>query len=418
MLTLPLKQFNDAVSMLKGLASRAANDSLKKVYLFTSPQGDVIVSALDASTTMLQLTLGQDTAAGEWYGTLDPTRLLNALSAFSGDVTLTLGKDEIMLSDKSRRATVKAVPDAHYTRIDDALLPVDLTFSPEDLQLFTAVSKAAASDTSITPHLCGVNFRFSGGRLDVGATDTFRMLYALDLPTIYKGDLEFTLSPVSLNLLEEACAYTDAWQVEVNLSDKAVQFSAPGFSLRAQKVNGKFPAYRRYTEVTPTASCLADYSELIKAAKQFKRIVDYGEFHVTNASKLVLFGYDDAGEFEAEMPVDNLSGEVHLYLTSTFLKDALEALELWKPQQVKLSLSMPPDMYAVHLAVEGAPLRGIIIPREAKAMRYVEQKVKVLPVVPQQAEPVGVPDAGVIVKAQPPKPSKAVKLTVGTKLSG
>jgi DNA polymerase-3 subunit beta len=195
------------------------------------------------------------------------------------------------------------------------------------LETISRVSRAASRDES-RPVLTGILVSFTGGKLVMAATDSYRL--AVKETELEGGtpELEAIVPGRALQELARIAPSGDA--IEVGVHENQVLFATEGAWLTTRRIDGQFPNYRQLLpeqfehELTmPRAEVLEVVrraSVMIQRATPLQLRFAEGELTVTARTH-------EVGESKESMPVGFTGDPLEIGFNADFLRDGLESMD-------------------------------------------------------------------------------------------
>jgi DNA polymerase-3 subunit beta len=243
---IPARGLSRALSVVTRAAGKGGSGvAVLSGALFEAAGGSLRISATDGEIGM---TLVCSTAVEREGRVAVPARMVSELvrSLAEGELALeaTDGRAEISLKDHSY--SVRTYPAGDFPELPG--FPAEDAFEVSAGRFSEAVSKVlpcASSDDS-RPVLCGVLFSFSGGKVTLAATDSYRLALFRDglegSPAV--GDVEVVVPAKALGEAVRLAGMAKE-KISVALRENTAFFRAAGVTLSARLVAGGYPDYRK-----------------------------------------------------------------------------------------------------------------------------------------------------------------------------
>jgi len=207
--------------------------------------------------------------------------------------------------------------------------------------------------------LTGVNFSMTPGRLDVVATDTYRLaLRRVTEGTPGVGSLnidEPRQAIVAARCLHEVHRLLDADSeepVRLALTENLVEFSFANVKIASRLIEGKFPSYEKVLPSGHDKVVLVRVADLQQALRRVlvvaREDANRAVFRVAGEVMTVTAEHPDVGRAEEELEAE-LEGEaVEIAFNARYLLDVLEPMET---ERLRMEMSGP--LSAATLRPEG-----------------------------------------------------------------
>jgi DNA polymerase-3 subunit beta len=260
------------------------------------------------------------------------------------DIARLLPADEVSIEHKPSESVVHVTSGSAsytlhtYNPEDFPRLPeLDAvqTFSVEReplLETITRVARAASRDES-RPVLTGILVSFTGGKLVMAATDSYRLAVK---ETELEGTAPELEAIVPSRALQELARIANAGDtVEVGVHENQVLFAVAsseggGAWLTTRRIDGQFPNYRQllpeqfeYELTLPRAEVL----EVVRRASVMIQRATPLQLRFAEGELTVIARTHEVGESKESMPV-GFSGEtLEIGFNADFLRDGLESMD-------------------------------------------------------------------------------------------
>jgi DNA polymerase III subunit beta len=266
------------------------------------------------------------------------------------DIARLLPGDEVVIEHKPAESVVHVTAgSASYTLH---------TYNPEDfprlqeldtvqtfavdreslLETIGRVARAASRDES-RPVLTGILVSFTGGKLVMAATDSYRLAVKeteLDGST---PELEAIVPSRALQELARIASSGDT--VEVGVHENQVVFSTEGVWLTTRRIDGQFPNYRQLLPEQFEHELTLPRAELLdvvrRAAVMIQRATPL-QLRLTDGELTVIARTHDVGESQESMPAPFAGDTLEIGFNADFLRDGLESMD---GEDVRLKLISP-----------------------------------------------------------------------------
>ena len=233
-------------------------------------------------------------------------------------------------SDKSI-FTVNCIPAIDYPTILFNDIPYGQSFVIDALELKSMFDQTlfATSDKESRPILTGLNFKCEGDKLEVVATDTFRLTKKV---MKISEELEFNVT-VPRTALENVNKIVElGQQVKVNVSDKKISFEFGDCIINTRVINGTFPDTTRLIPNEFTQTLKISTKELVGAVDRasillteknnvIKLNMDAEEVFVSSKTMEVGYVVEKLNEYSYE------GEKLTISFSAKYLLDAIRALD-------------------------------------------------------------------------------------------
>ena len=195
------------------------------------------------------------------------------------------------------------------------------------LETISRVAKAASRDES-RPVLTGILVSFSGGKLVMAATDSYRLAVKetdLDGST---PDLEAIVPSRALTELARIAGSGDA--IEVGVHENQVLFSAAGAWLTTRRIDGQFPNYRQLLPEQFEHELTLPRSEVLEVVRRASVMIQRAtplQLRFAEGELTVLARTHEVGESKESMPVGYSGDTLEIGFNADFLRDGLESID-------------------------------------------------------------------------------------------
>jgi DNA polymerase-3 subunit beta len=266
------------------------------------------------------------------------------------DIARLLPGDEVEIEHKPAESVVHITAgSASYTLH---------TFNPEDfprlqeldaVQTFTVerealletiqrVARAASRDES-RPVLTGILVSFSGGKLVMAATDSYRL--AVKETALAGAAPELEAIVPSRALQELARIATSGESVEVGVHENQVVFATEGVWLTTRRIDGQFPNYRQLLPEQFEHELTLPRGELLEVVRRAAVMIQRAtplQLRFADGELTVIARTHDVGESQESMPVGFTGDTLEIGFNADFLRDGLESMD---GDDVRLKLISP-----------------------------------------------------------------------------
>ncbi len=222
------------------------------------------------------------------------------------------------------------------------------TFSVERealLETITRVARAASRDES-RPVLTGVLVQFTGGKLVMAATDSYRLAVKETELSGKAPDLEAIVPGRALQELARIATSGD--EVEVGVQENQVVFSTSGVWLTTRRIDGQFPNYRQLLPETFEHELTLPRAELLEVVRRASVMIQRAtplQLRFAEGEITVIARTHEVGESKESMPAAYTGEPLEIGFNAEFLRDGLELLE---SDSVRMKLISPLRPVVIH----------------------------------------------------------------------
>src|SRR5882724_6064194 len=232
------------------------------------------------------------------------------------------------------------------------------TFNPEDfprlqeldsVQTFTVdreslletihrVARAASRDES-RPVLTGILVSFTGGKLVMAATDSYRLAVK---ETELEGSIPELEAIVPGRALQELARIANAGDtVDVGVHENQVVFATEGVWLTTRRIDGQFPNYRQLLPEQFEHELTLPRQELLEVVRRASVMIQRAtplQLRFAEGELTVIARTHDVGESQESMPVAFTGETLEIGFNADFLRDGLESMD---GDEIRLKLISP-----------------------------------------------------------------------------
>lgn len=280
------EQLLTAISVVSRLATtRATLPILQNIYVEATKDRLIL-----RSTDLEQTLEAEITAEVEETGKLTvPARMLGEYLTNNGDHSLTLHADDLTLhlNSTNHTATFKGLAAEEYPTLPSAKAQASLTIPAAELvNGLTSVLFAAALDDT-RPVLGGILWRFAPSKLELVATDGYRLAYTtLANTSAVEGDYI-----IPRRAIQELIRIASTESVTIAFAGTQATFTAGSIKLTSRILEGKFPDFSailpKKKEVSAVLAASA-FVRSLKLASLFSRDSAYSTKLTIEGTKLTI----------------------------------------------------------------------------------------------------------------------------------
>jgi DNA polymerase-3 subunit beta len=195
------------------------------------------------------------------------------------------------------------------------------------LETISRVARAASRDES-RPVLTGILVSFSGGKIVMAATDSYRLAVKETDLVGSTPDLEAIVPGRALNELARVATSGDA--VEVGVHENQVVFSAAGAWLTTRRIDGQFPNYRQLLPEQFEHELTLPRSEVLEVVRRASVMIQRAtplQLRFAEGELTVLARTHEVGESKESMPAAFSGETLEIGFNADFLRDGLESID-------------------------------------------------------------------------------------------
>ena len=255
------------------------------------------------------------------------------------DIARLLPSDEVVLEHKPSEAVVHITSGTAsytlnmYNPEDFPRLPeLDAveTFSVDReslLETIHRVARAASRDES-RPVLTGILVSFTGGKIVMAATDSYRLAVK---ETELGGNAPELEAIVPSRALQELARIANAGDtVEVGVYENQVLFSTEGAWLTTRRIDGQFPNYRQLLPEQFEHELTIPRVELLEVVRRASVMIQRAtplQLRFAEGELTVIARTHEVGESQESMPIGFTGETLEIGFNADFLRDGLESMD-------------------------------------------------------------------------------------------
>jgi DNA polymerase-3 subunit beta len=195
------------------------------------------------------------------------------------------------------------------------------------LETISRVARAASRDES-RPVLTGVLVSFTGGKLVMAATDSYRLAVKETELDGSAPELEAIVPSRALQELARIANHGET--VEVGVHENQVLFSTDGAWLTTRRIDGQFPNYRQLLPEQFEHELTLPRTEILEVVRRASVMIQRAtplQLRFAEGELTVIARTHEVGESQESMPV-GFSGEtLEIGFNADFLRDGLESMD-------------------------------------------------------------------------------------------
>jgi len=195
------------------------------------------------------------------------------------------------------------------------------------LETIGRVARAASRDES-RPVLTGILVSFTGGKIVMAATDSYRLAVKeteLDAAT---PELEAIVPSRALQELARIANSGDV--VEVGVHENQVLFSVDGAWLTTRRIDGQFPNYRQLLPEQFEHELTIPRQEVLEVVRRAAVMIQRAtplQLRFAEGELTVIARTHEVGESKESMPVGFSGDTLEIGFNADFLRDGLESID-------------------------------------------------------------------------------------------
>jgi DNA polymerase-3 subunit beta len=284
------------------------------------------------------------------------------------DIARLLPSDEVTIEHRASESVVHvASGSASYTlhtfnAEDFPRLPeLDTqTFAVDREALLVTIGRVAraASRDEARPVLTGVLVQFTGDKLVMAATDSYRL--AVKETTLASAAPELEAIVPSRALQELARIAGEGDEIAVGVQENQVLFSVGGVWLTTRRIDGQFPNYRQLLPEAFEHELIVQRAELLDVVRRASVMIQRAtplQLRFAEGEVTVVARTHEVGESTESMPVAYSGEPLEIGFNAEFLREGLESVE---GDDVRLKLISP--LRPCVLTDEGEDFTYLVMP--------------------------------------------------------
>ena len=206
------------------------------------------------------------------------------------------------------------------------------------LETIHRVARAASRDES-RPVLTGILVSFTGGKLVMAATDSYRLAVK---ETELEGVVPELEAIVPSRALQELARIANSGDtVDVGVHENQVVFATDGVWLTTRRIDGQFPNYRQLLPEQFEHELTLPRVELLEVVRRASVMIQRAtplQLRFAEGELTVIARTHDVGESQESMPVAFTGETLEIGFNADFLRDGLESMD---GDDVRLKLISP-----------------------------------------------------------------------------
>src|SRR5258705_1174287 len=206
------------------------------------------------------------------------------------------------------------------------------------LETIQRVARAASRDES-RPVLTGVLVSFTGGKLVMAATDSYRLAVKETELDGSAPELEAIVPSRALQELARIASHGDT--VEGGLHENQALFSTDGAWLTTRRIDGQFPNYRQLLPEQFEHELTLPRTEILEVVRRASVMIQRAtplQLRFVEGELTVIARTHEVGESQESMPIGFTGETLEIGFNADFLRDGLESMD---GDDVRLKLISP-----------------------------------------------------------------------------
>jgi DNA polymerase-3 subunit beta len=195
------------------------------------------------------------------------------------------------------------------------------------LETIHRVARAASRDES-RPVLTGILVSFTGGKLVMAATDSYRLAVKETELDGTVPELEAIVPGRALQELARIAGSGDT--VEVGVHENQVVFATDGVWLTTRRIDGQFPNYRQLLPEQFEHELTLPRVELLEVVRRASVMIQRAtplQLRFAEGELTVIARTQDVGESRESMPIPFSGDTLEIGFNADFLRDGLESMD-------------------------------------------------------------------------------------------
>ena len=330
-------------TVARGVSGRSTQPVQNNIYL--SSQDDTLrLVATDLEYVSIDATIPA-TVAEEGAITV-PARYFTQIASSlpSGEVSLGANEaDTLAIACGSASYDIRGVSADDFQMLPEVGEAVEFSLPQSQLYELLRQTAFSASDDETRPILTGVLFVISNAKLQLVATDTYRLALRTSDSEIQQ-EQRAIVSVRALNELLRILDDESDTPVQIAMSDRLVSFQVDSITVASRLIEGEFPNYEKVIpdeeqldkHVTVRTGELENalHRALIVAREDANRVI----FRTTENGLQITADSPDVGHVQEDVPA-TLEGEsIETAFNASYVLDMLDAVT---SEEVRLALSRP-----------------------------------------------------------------------------
>jgi len=328
-ITVSKDEFVQALGVVSRAVSTRTSVQILSGILLEASGGELRVAATDMELS-LRATIGAQ-VDGDGSIVLPGKTLV--------DIARLLPSDEVSIEHKPTESVVHlSAGSASYTlhtynpedfpRLPDVTSVQTFAVEREALlETIQRVARAASRDES-RPVLTGILVQFSGGKLTMAATDSYRLAVKETELDSSAPELEAIVPGRALQELARIASAGDA--VDVGVHENQVVFGTEGMWLTTRRIDGQFPNYRQLLPEQFEHELTLPRAELLEVVRRAAVMIQRAtplQLRFAEGELTVIARTHEVGESKESMPAPFSGDALEIGFNADFLRDGLESVD-------------------------------------------------------------------------------------------
>jgi DNA polymerase-3 subunit beta len=195
------------------------------------------------------------------------------------------------------------------------------------LETIHRVARAASRDES-RPLLTGMLVSFTGGKIVMAATDSYRLAVK---ETELSGSAPELEAIVPSRALQELARIAGSGEtVEVGVHENQVLFSTDGAWLTTRRIDGQFPNYRQLLPEAFEHELTIPRVELLEVVRRASVMIQRAtplQLRFAEGELTVIARTHEVGESKESMPIGFTGDTLEIGFNADFLRDGIESMD-------------------------------------------------------------------------------------------
>jgi len=195
------------------------------------------------------------------------------------------------------------------------------------LETIHRVARAASRDES-RPVLTGILVSFSGGKIVMAATDSYRLAVKETEVGGNAPELEAIVPSRALQELARIAQTGD--EVELGVHENQVVFSVDGIAMTTRRIDGQFPNYRQLLPEAFEHELTLPRVELLEVVRRASVMIQRAtplQLRFAEGELTVIARTHEVGESKESMPIGFTGDALEIGFNADFLRDGLESMD-------------------------------------------------------------------------------------------
>ncbi len=315
--------------------SKNINLPILNNILIRTENGNITLIATNLEIGVTNQLRGKVEKDGEF--TVDSKLISEYVNLLSSGEKVLIEKDgnELKVESGKYKTKIKGEDTKEFPLIPSVIK--DKPYSCKADKLKEALNSVifAVSNSENRVELGGVLFSFSGKKLSLAATDSYRLAESIiDISSDNEDEEKKVIVPAKtaaellriINSVDPA-AFNDSGEVKICLSDNQILFSVDSTDLVSRLINGHYPDYKQIIPNHSQTKVKVDKGELLRAAKATALFSKAGVNDITLCfvkGRVTVSAYSGAsGESQADVEAEIEGDDNEVTINYRYLIDGL-----------------------------------------------------------------------------------------------